>query len=87
MMVKLEEAGEKGVTNAEFIAMRIFRYSSRLRENRQEGAIIDTIQVRGGLYRYVLRSKPSVPTPLPSFQQKPREDLTPPLFASVSGER
>jgi hypothetical protein len=79
----MEEAGEEGVTNRQFIEMGIFRYSSRLRENRQKLFDIETIHVRGGLYRYILRSKPSVPTPLPSFEKKPRADLTPPLFAGV----
>ena len=87
MIAKLEEAGERGVTNVEFVAMRIFRYSSRLRENRQKLFDIETIHVRGGLYRYILHSKPSVPTPLPSFQPRPRADSTPSLFASVPGGR
>ncbi len=85
MIAKLEEAGERGVTNVEFVAMRIFRYSSRLRENRQKLFNIETIHVRGGLYRYILHSKPSVPTPLPSFQRKPREAFTPPLFPPATG--
>jgi hypothetical protein len=87
MIAKLEEAGERGVTNVEFVAMRIFRYSSRLRENRQKLFDIETIHVRGGLYRYILHSKPSVPTPVPSFQPRPRADSTPSLFASVPGGR
>jgi len=87
MIARLRERGEKGVTNAEFVAMRIFRYSSRLFENRKKGYDIDAIDLGGGLWLYVLRSEPDILKPLPSFERKARKDLTPPLFASVPGGR
>ena len=80
MLAKLKERVAAGVTNAEFISMRIFHYSSRLRENRLEGYVIETVRVRGGLYRYVLRSEPVTP-----FQPRQKEtaESQPPLFAEV----
>jgi hypothetical protein len=85
MIAKLEERGEQGVTNSEFIGMRIFRYSSRLFESRKEGHDIDAKNLGGGLWLYILRSKPDTLKPLPSFERKPREDLTPPLFPPAAG--
>ena len=87
MIAKLEERGAKGVTNAEFVGMRIFRYSSRLFESRKEGHDIDAKNLGGGLWRYILLSKPDTLKPLPSFERKPREVSTLPLFPTGAGGR
>jgi hypothetical protein len=80
----MEEAGEEGVTNRQFVEMGIFRYSSRLHEIRKKRDV-DTIPVRGGLYRYVI--KPDGPSPLPACESKKSTDPMPALFAGVPMER
>ena len=80
MVAKMEEAGERGVTNREFVQMGIFRYSSRLHEIRRDRDVA-TIPVRGGLYRYVI--KPDGPRPLPACESKKSTDTVPPLFVGV----
>ncbi len=81
----LRARGRFGATNVDLVALKIFRYSSRLRELRQQGFCIDTVRVSEGLYKYILRSEPDTPTPLPSFERKPREAFTPPLFPPATG--
>ena len=83
MLVLLKERGERGVTNAEFVLMKIFRYSSRLREIRLERNIVDTIRVRGGLYKYVFRAGPDVPTLLPVCESNKPAGVTPNLFSGA----
>ena len=83
MLAKLKERGAAGVTNVEFISMRIFRYSSRLREIRLEQNVVDTIRVRGGLYKYVFRTGPDVPTPLPDCESNKPVGVTANLFAEA----
>jgi hypothetical protein len=53
----LRHAGERGVTNSEFIDWRIFRYAARLHELREEGYEIRT-QVFGSKAVYALVSEP-----------------------------
>ena len=80
MVAKMEAAGPRGVTNREFIEMGCFRYSSRLHEIRR-GREVDTIPVRGGLYRYVI--KPDGPRLSPACESKKSTNTTPPLFAEA----
>ena len=56
-----------------------------LRELRQQNFCIDTVRVSEGLYKYILRSEPDTPTPLPSFERKPRGVSTLPLFPPATG--
>lgn len=53
----LRNAGERGVTNSEFIDWRIFRYAARLHELREEGFEIRT-EVFGSKATYKLVSEP-----------------------------
>lgn len=55
----LRNAGDRGVTNSEFIDWRIFRYAARLHELREEGFEIRT-EVFGSKATYKLVSEPDV---------------------------
>jgi|ERR1700684_1252308 len=55
----LRNAGDRGVTNSEFIDWRIFRYAARLHELREEGFEIRT-EVFGSKATYKLVSEPGV---------------------------
>jgi hypothetical protein len=46
-----------GVTNIELIRMGILRPAARIEELRKEGHIIDTVHVKGGIYKYVYRGR------------------------------
>ena len=81
----LRARGRFGATNVDLVALKIFRYSSRLRELRQQNFCIDTVRVTEGLYKYILRSEPDTPKALPSFERKSREQLTPSLFPPATG--
>lgn len=82
MIAKLEEAGEEGVTNREFIQMGIFRYSSRLHEIRKKRNV-KTIHVRGGLHKYVSPVGSDVPTSLPGYESNKPVGVTANLFAEA----
>ena len=82
MIAKLEEAGEEGVTNRQFVQMGIFRYSSRLHEIRKKRHV-KTIHVHGGLHKYVSPAGSDFPAPLPGYESRKSTDTVPPLFAGV----
>jgi hypothetical protein len=53
------EAGQRGVTTAEFLAAGCgSRFGARVQELRRAGAVIDVERLRQGAYRYVLRDAP-----------------------------
>ena len=82
MVVRMEEAGEEGVTNRQFIEMGIFRYSSRLHEIRKKRHV-KTIHVRKGLHKYVSPKGSEFPTPLPGYESNKTVGVTANLFAEA----
>jgi hypothetical protein len=46
-----------GITNIELIRMGILRPAARIEELRKAGHIIDTVHVKGGIYKYVYRGR------------------------------
>ncbi len=77
-------SGAAGVTTADFLRMPVARYSSRIRELRQIGFVIQVDRIIEGLFRYTLVSSPAVPKSLPTFEPKPRQAFTPSLFPSAN---
>lgn len=67
----LREAGEDGVSTAVFLAAHLPRYSARILELRREGHAIESIRVREGSWRYVLRGAESVPERLSEPEPTP----------------
>jgi len=59
VLALLRHAGDRGVTNSEFIDWRIFRYAARLHELRDEGYEIDT-KAFGSKVTYTLVGEPGV---------------------------
>ncbi len=50
----LKNAGEEGVTNTELSKISL-QYSARLMELRLKGFVIETIAIKNGVYKYVLK--------------------------------
>jgi Helix-turn-helix domain len=59
VLALLRHAGERGVTNSEFVDWRIFRYAARLHELREEGYEIRT-KAFGSKVTYTLVSEAGV---------------------------
>ena len=55
---RLKEAGEEGVTNSELSRISL-QYSARLMELRLKGYVIETIPLKNGVYKYILRKMSS----------------------------
>jgi hypothetical protein len=81
----LRRNGKAGLLTSDFLRIPIARYSSRLRELRQQGYGISTERITEGCYKYVLRFEPPVPKELPNFEPRQKEpaESQPPLFAVV----
>ena len=82
----LRRNGKAGLLTGDFLAMPCVRYSSRLRELRQQGYDISTERITEGCFKYVLMSEPLVPKELPTFQPRPKATAQeqPPLFAGTA---
>jgi len=85
----LRQNGKAGLLTGDFLRIPIARYSSRLRELRQQGYEISTERITESNFKYILVSEPLVPKELATFQPRPKATAQeqPPLFASVPGER
>jgi len=59
IIAALRASGSQGITSRDMIGMNIFKYSSRIAELRRRGWVIKAHRVRGNLYRYTLKSRPS----------------------------
>lgn len=55
---RLKKAGEEGVTNSELSRISL-QYSARLMELRLKGYVIETIPLKNGVYKYILRKMSS----------------------------
>lgn len=57
---KLQEVGEVGVWNHEFVNMKppILRYSARIKELRDQGWQIKTKKLKAGYYKYFITLEP-----------------------------
>lgn len=81
----LRRNGRAGLLTGDFLKMPCARYSSRLRELRQQGFVISTERITESCFKYVLVSEPVIPKALPTFQ--PRQKVTaegqPSLFAGA----
>lgn len=78
----LRKRGTAGATNADFVALGIFRYSSRLHELRRQGYRIATLRVSEGVFCYRLIGEAAEVKPLRTYQAKGRQPHTPSLFLS-----
>ncbi len=81
----LRKNGRAGVLTGDFLRIPIARYSSRLRELRQQGYCISTERLTESVFKYVLVSESLTPKELPSFQPRPRvtDQEQPSLFSEV----
>lgn len=80
ILLLLQEAGELGVTNAELNSV-CFRYAARVFELRRDGHRIETVEVKRGLFKFVLSS----PQPNRSVGEAKR-DMTPPTERDLFAE-
>lgn len=55
VLTKLEQAGEDGVTTADFLADYMPRFSARIKELRDAGHLIATERISASSSRYTLR--------------------------------
>ena len=77
----LRERGPRGCTNVELNGVS-FRNGGRLHELRGMGYVIRTDRLEPeGFFRFILVEEPEHRKPLPTFQTKPRDATTLPLFA------
>lgn len=86
ILAALREAGPRGLTTPELQAVGGFRYSSRLRELRQQNHRIETVPEGESSFRYVLRSEAVNPKPLPDYgaaMERQLHDTALPLFSGV----
>ena len=81
----LRRNGKAGLLTGDFLAMPCARYSSRLRELRQQGYCISTERLTESCFKYVLVSEPLFPKELPTFEPRPKAPAQeqPPLFAGA----
>ncbi len=81
----LRQNGRAGVLTGDFLRIPIARYSSRLRELRQQDYSISTERITEGCFKYVLISEPLALKELPTFQPRPKATAQeqPPLFAEA----
>jgi hypothetical protein len=77
----LRHAGDRGVTNGEFVDWRILRYSARIHQLREEGCEIRTEAGPGSRVRYVLVSEPSVER---TASYSPDPPASPPMVGGVA---
>lgn len=89
ILAALREAGPRGLTTPELLQAGGFRYSSRLRELRQQGHVITSESLGENRFRYVLRQESCDPKPLPDYgatMERSLRNTALPLFASA-GDR
>ncbi len=81
----LRRNGKAGVLTSDFLRMPVARYSSRLKELRNQGYEISTERITEGCFKYVLVSEPLTPKELPTFQPRRKQTAQehPPLFAGI----
>ncbi len=81
----LRRNGRAGLLTGDFLRIPIARYSSRLRELRQQGYEISVERLSESCFKYVLVSEPLTPKELPTFQPCPKATAQeqPHLFAGV----
>ena len=65
----LEDAGERGVTTAQFLDARIPRFSARIGELRKEGHPVHTKRLREGSFLFTLVRQPPL-----SVDEHPEQD-------------
>lgn len=87
----LKKAGEDGVTNTDFVDAGVYRYSARIKELRDEGVDVESIQIRGGFWKFRLASPPCGPvegaTGVVADTSHPREEgLSESHHSSPSGD-
>ena len=82
----LRRNGKAGLLTGDFLKMPCARYSSRLRELRQQGYDISTERITESCFKYVLVSEPLAPKELATFEPRPKATAQeqPPLFAGTA---
>lgn len=86
ILAALRAAGSHGLTTPELLQAGGFRYSSRLRELRQQGHVITSEPLGDSLFRYTLQQEARKPAPLPDYSvrvAKAMRDVSAPLFAGT----
>lgn len=86
LLEALRAAGSRGLDTTEMLHVAGYRYSSRVHDLRQDGAMIVTKPEDSGLFRYVLQDAPESPKSLPDYATraaKALRDTSAPLFAGT----
>lgn len=86
ILAALRAAGSRGLSTSEMLRCGGFRYSSRLRELRQQNHVITSEPVGNGCFKYVLHHEAPDPAPLPdraAAVERQLHDKALPLFAGV----
>ena len=83
----LRRNGKAGLLTGDFLRIPIARYSSRLRELRQQGYETSVERLSESCVEYVLVAGPLSPKKLPTFQPRPKATAQeqPPLFPPATG--